>query len=239
MASRMEKYYHNDKIPSRTKKNASLYDELYDNVKYSNVEGIANIASSNEIDIRKIKKLISEKENDRLDTAFVRKTVVCNNDNDEVLEEKNYDLKVVLDDAKKSRPKEEKERYVQNFKNSNFLEKLNELNASDVKMDDLTNIATLSSLGDNELSLDLLDSLKSNDNTFIGNLDERTKKEEETEEIDSSFYTAGMHFSKDDFEELDGINKNIKKNNIWITILVFIILVIVITGGLFLFNFLF
>ena len=165
--------------------------------------------------------------------------MVCNNDNDEVLEEKNYDLKEVLDDAKKSRPKEEKERYVQNFKNSNFLEKLNKLNASDVKMDDLTNIATLSSLGDNELSLDLLDSLKSNDNTFIGNLDERTKKEEETEEIDSSFYTAGMHFSKDDFEELDGINKNIKKNNIWITILVFIILVIVITGGLFLFNFLF
>ena len=56
-------------------------------------------------------------------------------------------------------------------------------------MDDLTNIATLSSLGDNELSLDLLDSLKSNDNTFIGNLDERTKKEEETEEIDSYFYS--------------------------------------------------
>ena len=65
-------------------------------------------------DIRKIKKLISEKENDKLDTAFVRKTVVCNNDNDEVLEAKNYDLKEVLDDAKKSRPKEENERYVQN-----------------------------------------------------------------------------------------------------------------------------
>lgn len=238
MASRMEKYYHNNTdVPSRTKKNANLYDELYDNVKYSNVEGIANIASSNEIDITKIKKLINEHENDK-DTAFVRKTVNIDDKKEDLFEEKNYDLKEVLNDAKKNRPKDEKERYIQEIKSSNFLEKLNELNSSDVKMEDLTNVAQLSSLGDDELSLDLLGDLKSNDNTFIGELSERVKKEE-PEEVDQSFYTNSMNFSKEDFEELDGINKNIKKNNVWITILVFIILVIVITGGLFLFDFLF
>ena len=107
-------------------------------------------------------------------------------------------------------------------------------------MDDLINLATLSSLGDNELSLDLLDSLKSEDNTFIGDLSNRTKKQEvEMEEMDNSFYTSSMNFSKEDFEELDDINKSLKKNNIWITILVFILLVVVITGCLFLFQNLF
>ncbi len=236
MASRMEKYYHdNTDILSRADKNANLYEELYDNVKYSNVEGIASIESSNEIDITKIRRLINEHEQQKKDTTFVRKTVVTNTKQEEILEDKNYDLKEVLNDAKKNRPKDEKERYVKEFKNSVILDKLNELNDSDVKIEDLTNISTLSSLGDNELSLDLLDSLKSNDNTFIGELSDRTKQQE-TEEMDSSFYTAGMSFSKEDFEELDDINKNLKKNNIWITLLVFILMVIVITGCLFLFN---
>lgn len=236
MASRMEKYYHdNTDILSRADKNANLYEELYDNVKYSNVEGIASIESSNEIDITKIRRLINEHEQQKKDTTFVRKTVVTDTKQEEILEDKNYDLKEVLNDAKKNRPKDEKERYVKEFKNSVILDKLNELNDSDVKIEDLTNISTLSSLGDNELSLDLLDSLKSNDNTFIGELSDRTKQQE-TEEMDSSFYTAGMSFSKEDFEELDDINKNLKKNNIWITLLVFILMVIVITGCLFLFN---
>lgn len=236
MASRMEKYYHdNTDILSRADKNANLYEELYDNVKYSNVEGIASIESSNEIDITKIRRLINEHEQQKKDTTFVRKTVVTNTKQEEILEDKNYDLKEVLNDAKKNRPKDEKERYVKEFKNSVILDKLNELNDSDVKIEDLTNISTLSSLGDNELSLDLLDSLKSNDNTFIGELSDRTKQQE-TEEMDSSFYTAGMSFSKEDFEELDDINKNLKKNNIWITLLVFILMVIIITGCLFLFN---
>ena len=235
MASRMEKYYHNDSdIPSRTNKNANLYDEIYENAQYSNVEGIASIESSNQIDITKIKKLINEHNAEKQDTTFVRKTIIIDNNSEELLEEKHYDLKEVLKDAKKNRPQEEKERYVKNFKNEFILERLNQLNESDVKIDDLINQDVLSSLGDNELSLDLLDSLKSNDDTFIGELSDRTNQVEE--EMDESFYTAGMSFSKDDFEELEDLNKNIKKNNIWITILIFILLVIIITGCLFLFD---
>ena len=45
MASRMEKYYHNNTdVPSRTKKNANLYDELY-NLQFQN-----NL--NNDIDIK-------------------------------------------------------------------------------------------------------------------------------------------------------------------------------------------
>lgn len=240
MASRMEKYYHNNsETPSRTQKHADLYDEIYENVEYSNVEGIADIASSNEIDLLKIKELIKEHENDKDNNFFVRKTIEFNQTNDDLIEEKNYDLKQVLKDAKNNRPKEEKEMYVKDIKNDNFLDKLNHINDEDIKISSLINSDDLSTMGDNELSLDLLDSLKSNENTFIGDLEERKKNIDDEENIDSSFYTAGLNFSKDDFEELDGINNNIKKKNIWITILVFIILVIIITGGLFLADFLF
>lgn len=234
----MEKYYHNSSdVPSRADKNASLYDELYENVKYSNIEGIASIEKSNEIDIEKIRQLISEHEEQKGETTFIRKTVISKKSDEEPLEEKNYDLKLVLSDAKRNRPKEEKERYVQQIKSSIITEKLSQLDDNDVKIDDLTNLATLSSLGDSELSLDLLDSLKSEDDTFIGDLSDRTKKQElETEEMDNSFYTASMNFSKEDFEELDDINKNLKKNNICMTLLVFILLVIIITGCLFLFH---
>ena len=63
MTTRMEKYYHNNEnITTRTSKNSNLYDEMYNNVKYTNVEGIAKIEKTNEIDISKIKELIKEHE---------------------------------------------------------------------------------------------------------------------------------------------------------------------------------
>ena len=44
MASRMEKYYQDEKnMNSRIARNTNLYDEIYNNVEYSNVEGIAKI----------------------------------------------------------------------------------------------------------------------------------------------------------------------------------------------------
>lgn len=238
MASRMEKYYHgNLETSSRTQRYASLYEQLYDNAKYSNVEGITNIASSNKIDIKKIKELINEHETGNDNSFFTRKEVIIEKKPEVILEDKNYDIKELINSAKKNRHMDTKEYYINDKKNTDFLERLSKLDNTDLKLNDLTDLTSLSTMGDCELSLDLLDSLQSNDNEYIGTLDER--QEETTEEIDNSFYTAGMNFSKDDFEELDGINKNIKKRNIWITILVFLALVIIISGGLFLFDFLF
>ena len=237
MASRMERYNNdNNASASRTARNASLYNEIYDNAQYTNVEGIASIEKSNEIDITKIKKMIKEREEQRHDeNVIVKKIVLAKMEEDSDYETSNYDLKELIQEAKKNRSKEGLERYGDDKNYKILTEKIKQFHEEDLKMEELTDIKNLSSLDDKELSLDLLDSLKSEDNTFIGEIDTR-KKLEDTREMDDSFYTSSMHFSKDDFEELDDINKNLKKNNFWITVLIFILLVIVITGMLFLFD---
>lgn len=235
MASRMEKYYHdNSDVLSRESKNTDLYADLYDNVKYSNVEGIANIEKSNQIDIQKIKKLISECDDTKDNTTFIRKTVVNITPVSEELEDKNYDLKELLVSAKKSRPKVEKERYVQDINNV-IINKLKELSKEELQSDENSTNDSLKDLNDNELSLNLLDNLKSDDNTFITDLSDRIK--DKTEEMDTSFYTSSMNFNSSDFEELDGINENLKKKNIWIIILIIFLIIIVLLIGFFVFKY--
>lgn len=237
MASRMEKYYQNKvNIDSRTSKNAGLYDEIYDNVKYSNVEGITEIEKSDEIDISKIKEFIRKYEDEKNQEQKLIKRVVIESANNLEEDEKQYDLKELIALAKKERPKEEKDRYIRNFKSVSLEDKINEMKDDKKMKGDVVDLSILGDLGDCELSLDLLDSLKSDDNTFIEELPNRKIEEFEQNEMDSSFYTSSMKFSKDDFEELEDIDKNLKKNNAWITLLVFIILVIIITACLFLFK---
>ena len=233
VTTRMEKYYQNNTdSPSRTAKNSSLYDEIYDNVKYTNVEGIAKIEKTNEIDITKIKELIKEHEEQKNRDYRIVKKITLEQKPEEEVDLEQYDLKQIINAAKKERPKEDKERYVQTIKYKAITGKLNEIDGEDIKLDDLTN-EMLSELGDYELSLDLLDNLKADDKEIF----EETKQiEEEPDDMDDSFYTSSMHFSREDFEELEDINKDLKKNNIWITILIFVLLVIVITGCLFLFD---
>lgn len=237
VASRMEKYNkENNSTTSRTARNASLYSEIYDNAQYTNVEGIASIEKSNEIDITKIKRMIKEREEQRHDeNVIVKKIVLTKTEEDLDTDMTNYDLKELISEAKKKRSKNELDRYGDDKNYKILNEKIKQFNDEDLKMEDLTDIQSLSKLEDKDLSLDLLDSLKSDDNTFIGELDNR-KNLEDTKEMDDTFYTSSMHFNKEDFEELDNINKNLKKNTFWITVLVFIILVIVITGCLFLFD---
>lgn len=235
MTTRMEKYYQNNTdSPSRTAKNSNLYDEIYDNVKYTNVEGISKIEKTNEIDLARIKEFIKEHEEQKNRDYRMIKKIVLEPIPEEEVDLEQYDLKQIINAAKKERPKEEKERYVQSVKYKVVTDKLNKIaDGEEIKLDDLTNTKDLSELGDYELSLDLLDNFKEDvEETFT----ETEKEEQDSEDMDDSFYTSSMHFSREDFEELEDINKDLKKNNIWITILVFVLLVIVITGCLFLFN---
>ena len=94
---------------------------------------------------------------------------------------------------------------------------------------------------DKEWSLDLLDDLKSNENTVssgsesIKKLLEEAKKseskKEEKTEIDKSFYTSSLGFKEDDFEELTDIKNHLKTNNILIKILVSILTISFLIGA--------
>ena len=63
MASRMDRYHKSELITSgRSSKNKSLYDQIKDLDNYTNIEGVATIEKTNEIDISKVREMIKNRE---------------------------------------------------------------------------------------------------------------------------------------------------------------------------------
>ena len=62
MASRMDRYRVEE---GRSVRNQDIYKQLEELGTYTNIEGIANIEDSNEIDISKIKEMLNNRENDQ------------------------------------------------------------------------------------------------------------------------------------------------------------------------------
>ncbi len=239
MPSRMEKYY---EMKSRTVKNKELYRTIYDEAEYSNVEGISVIEKNEKIDIEKIKELINGTNNVNKPKEYKKteiKPLV-----EEIEEQKNYDIRDVLNKAKSERT--DKDSRYSNIK-YNVLKNV-DLH-SDPKVPDNFNeeqlksmIEAISNNSKNDYTSDLLDDLKS---ICDPNLKKEVKEEINNDaqlqntkliqdNIDKSFFTSSMDFSSKDFEDLKEIKENIKKNNILTKILLFILLVIIITGVLFL-----
>jgi CHASE3 domain sensor protein len=103
----------------------------------------------------------------------------------------------------------------------------------------------LNKLGDKELSLDILDELKSSGDTIIegsaaaANILKKAKDEDEEDTtdsipIDKSFFTNGLKIKDDDFEDVDlkDINTNLKKNNKLIKTILIILGILIVVGGL-------
>lgn len=106
MASRMERYYKSSEIKTRSDKNKELYRTIYDEVEYSNVEGISVIEKNEKIDLDMIKELINgskEKKEVKPPREEKVQTVV-----EMPVEEKNYDIREVLDKAKSERSDKER-----------------------------------------------------------------------------------------------------------------------------------
>lgn len=245
MPSRMEKYYNNNQNRvSRTARNTELYSNLYDVKEYTNVEGIATIEKKNEIDLSKIQELLKAHEEIKQDRKPVVKRAIKKIEESEEMEEKNYDIMDVLNKAKDEYNDDNKNRSLKNtqyniLKNINVKEVENEDSLKDL-IHTITNTSVLNKLGDKDLSLDLLEDLKSDNNTIVGARgsnesfkNEIEKKKSELDDIDKSFYTSNLGFDEKDFEQLSDIKSSLKKNNILITILVFFFLVVVFTGILF------
>ena len=243
MPSRMDRYYNNNQssVNSRARRNSSLYEDIYDGVEYSNVEGIATIEKKNEIDLNKIRELLREHEDSKVPNRQVVRRQIERVSYDEPQEEKNYDIMDVLSKAKDEFVDDNKSRSLKNTQ-YNILKNINIKEISEETEDSLkelintiTNTSVLNKLGDKDLSLNLLDDLQSTDNTMIGARgSNEVFKYEETEtpreDIDKSFFTSSLSFGDKDFEQLNDIKHSLKKNNILISILVFIFLVLICTG---------
>ena len=263
MARRMDRYYQtNSENNKRSRRNASLYDSIYDDdIEYSNIEGIARIEKTNEIDINRIREMLRKEEEKQTRKTFqpiVRSEIEHKELTElEHKEDRNYDLKDILTKAKEEKKDEEKDKY-RNLKNTQYnilkniklddeigkvkkaeetKEKLKEL------IDTITNNSLLNELADKDLSLELLEDLKSNTATIDQGsikkiLDEEKAKEEQKNEkkddekestltkgLDKSFFTSSLNFSDEDFEELRELGSTYRKNSILIKVLIILVVI--------------
>ena len=257
MASRMEKYYNNPPVSRRSQKNAELYRTLYDNEEYTNIASVAIIDKTNEVDITKIRQMIKDRENYKKQRELnqIIKPVTKVEKTEQPIpyeEEKTYDIRDVLSKAKETRKVDEKYESIKKQKydyllNSKLYQKKPEKVEDKVDEEELkelintiTSTSKINKLKDRELSLDLLEDLKSDNNTMIESssvrsiIEEEKKRQENIEkeskiEFDKSFYTASLNFDEKDFEEdFKELSTDAKKNNILIRIILTIILIAVI-----------
>lgn len=248
MKSRMDRYLKNNRgTKKRSELNQDLYDKIYDISEYTNIEGIKNIEKTNEIDITKIKEMLRSRELEKLNERKIVKEEEPEVEKKETIieEEKTYDIRDVLIKAKDSRTEGDQDHYLLNEDAYKFLEnyKFNQEKDRDKHdgdelrelIDTITNTSMLNKLGDRELSLDVLESLKSDGNTMVENPDiinsvinEELDEEEynEPSEIDKSFFTSSLNFKDEDFEELKEINTRLKKNNSLIVFLLIILILV-------------
>ncbi len=250
----MERYA--DTKLTRTAKNQELYDEIYENAdypetkKYTNVEGVVKTPASKELDIERIKAIInSHEENSKLQHKRYRKPVQEVYVNYEEEDDNDtYDLNEALNKAKDERPviKDDfhslKNMELNILRNLNIKKEKKEEPDDELKelIDTITGTSKLTKLGDKELSLDLLDDLKSNNNnTMIGGSDairnilkEEKKPDDDEEEMDKSFYTKSMNLT----EDLEGLRPK-KGNKTVIKIFIIIsIVVCIIVGGFIIYH---
>ena len=253
MASRMDRYYKNELVTSaRSEKNKSLYDKIENLENYTNIEGVAAIEKTNEIDISKVQEMIKNREEykrkKQLSSILKEESEKLVEDEDEPEETRTYDIKSLLSEMEKEFKSDDKIRSLDKEQRA-ILKKLSKKKeTTDFKKDEeeikglLNTINSAKAL--TELDVGLLDELKSD--TMVGDASSIKKilEEEKNEplsqtngEIDKSFYTSSFGFTKKDFEELKDINHEIKKSNKFIIVLLVVFIALVIVGGLiFLFS---
>lgn len=261
MKSRMDRYYSSTPVKeqktNRSERNQELYKNKDFNI-YSSNETV--IDTSNEVDITKIKDIIKNREdyqraksyrNMLNDKKFETEEVQYVEDTSE---EKDYDINTLLQKVKEQKNISTDQDKVRKLRNTQYdiLSKLDvkskEKNG-EIKKEDLKElINTITHQEDKDDDLDLLAELKAEDTTVIKSAKE-LEKELNTDTIkkqaqkmnqtfdrtaeERDFYSDSFTFTKRDFMGMKDLEDNVKSNNTLIKILIFILVVIIITVGLF------
>ena len=248
MNSRMERYYKNKNTNLRSQRNRDLYSDIYSNSKYTNIEGIASIDNANEIDITKIKEMLKNRENYQKERQYRKITGQPEVPEKNVIkrrivpdtEERNYDIRDILNKAKENKQPDDKERVLKNtgyniLKNLDLKrekEKIEKSEEEELKelINTITNTSMLNKLGDVDLAADLFKTLTSADDTQVGELNnvkeliDENKTQIQNTTMDDSFFTSSLKLSKKDFE--NGEKKALGlASKIIIAVLIIIILV--------------
>lgn len=245
--SRMDRYYNNEsKASKRSLRNQDLYKNIYDDSdSYSNIEGIATIEKSNEVDITKVKNMLRNREDyikqKDLRNFIPKEVEEPKYETFERDEDRVYDIRDILSKAKSN--KEQEKYHNLDEKNLELLRKLKEQPKEAIYKEEVGNMldnihttSQLNKLTDQDLGMDMFDDLKSNNNTIIGDKNsiksileeakalEEKKKDHTNTGIDNSFFTSSLKFNDEDF---DGFEEPKKKINVFIKLLMLIGLIAV------------
>lgn len=246
MASRMDRYYKTeDTVSQRTQKNRELYNEIHSTISYDDYKQIPRV---NEISKEKLRELIEEEKKPKKQYREVPKPSVF----EEIEKDtKNYDINEALEKAKNNKQGQSYHYHKLNKEQLELIEKIKNYKASKKEdgedlneiLNTLASTNLLKDLNDRDLSLNLLNDLKSDDeNTQVAGIEtvneileakEKYEKEnkddnfveENTEKIDNSFYTASMQFDKEDFDDIEEIKTNLNKSNKLMKIITVILLI--------------
>ena len=230
----MDRYKEVNNYNTRSSKNEKLYDEIYSSREYNNIEGVADLSQNSEIDINKLKEMLSKREEKKYRTTKIPLI------NEKIEEEtKEYDINEVLNSAKNISKEDNSHRSL-NSVDLEFLKTLdmreNKINEDSEELDKFVESHKTEKVKDSELALDMLSELKPTGNTILdtnGNFKEKLEEQikNEPQEIDGTFFTTANMFDKSDFEELDEIEGEIKKNRNFIKIIVLLLLLTIAAYG--------
>lgn len=261
MKTRMERYIESPDDTARTKKNQDLYEDIYNNLPSSNISSLDN---ESEIDLSKIEEIISSREGYKRVKEY-QSIVKTKEDPEDYKEEydiyedidnKIYDINMILEDAKSKRVVSEREKY-RNLRNTQYdiLSKLDfkeeqeepeEMMVTDFFTQDKeikglmkdVNKANSENKKDfteetshTKTSLDLFDDLKGNENTV---LTEAIKEDvvinelADSNNMENTFYTGHLSFTKEDFEGFQNLQTTVKKNNRLIKVLITVLAIVLI-----------
>ena len=242
----MERYYKREtQGNSRTKRNTRLYNSIYSYGKYSNIEGIASIDNTNEIDITKVKKMLDNREKYQAERRYRRLT----NDDKQVQDlpvmhskykednDRTYDIMDVLTKAKEKKEPDDKERVLSKtsydvLKSLDLKRNTNRRDLYDDGLDSMvqtiSNTSALNKLDDASLAADMFSDLQGhNENTQVGKIGDikeliKTQQYDKKEQtMDNSFFTSDLKLKKKDFI---GYGEEEKKGSVFKTIFVTILI---------------
>lgn len=250
MASRMDRYRNQEVEPTgmRTKRNEHLYARVEAPLEYSSVEGVARIDNTSSVDINKIKELLMREEEPKKRVHPIIEEQDNLDETGEIatfqdLDEKNYDIRDILNKAKGEREEDDDDRYrsLQDtgydiLKNIKIQNQEPEINEKELKQ-----------VGDTTLSLSMLDSLRedgedeesktiqdllTSEKESLNQEDDDDFEEERT--LDNSFFTSSLNFSDEDFNELsDELDEPKKKGNLFVKAILFLVMVALTTAAIF------
>lgn len=232
MASRMDRYYQKEE---RSQKNKDLYKQIREKANYTNIEGVADISNSNEINISMVKEMLLNRENYQRSkdyhTLVSEDSLIEEQEDDESIEEKNYDIRDILNKAKIDHSDSDiKYRNLKNTQYDDILKRIKiDTPEEEEELKELIQTITLGGQASDDLGI--FDELKSN--TMVGDassikqiindakaLEEVKEKDNiinsnttKVDNIDKSFYTSSFNFSDKDFEDLRNLDSSIKRNN--------------------------